>query len=103
MSSILRQNFDKSNCKLAHFKKHKGKDIINDVHCTLLLSVAQESTYRIKKKGTTAKSQIYKPEIFSHYGTEVSYDMHSYSFNQPLNLIQVNASNFNHSPCLTNG
>ncbi len=85
----------------AQFKTQTGKDLSYDKYCSLLVSAAQQyDSQHAGKAGNTAKYQIYQHDIFPDHDPDPAYDTGNFDIDQPLDLIQVHATNFGNGPRL---
>ena len=86
----------------AQFKIQTGKDLSYDEYCSLLVSAAQQyDLQNAGKTGHVAKRTIYAHDLFADHDSDPHYDTSNYDIDQPLDLIQVHATNFGHGPRLS--
>jgi hypothetical protein len=84
------------------FKMQTGKDLSYKEYCLLLVSAAQQyDLQNAGKSNNVAKFWIYEHDLFPNHDPDPLYDTNSYDIDQPLDLIQVHATNFGNGPRLS--
>ena len=86
----------------AQFKTQTGKDLSYNKHCSLLVSAAQQyDSQNAGKTSNMTKRRIYQHDLFPDHDHDNTYDTGNFDIDQPLDLIQVHATNFGNGPRLS--